>query len=82
MVAEVDNLYIRLKCMARDGNQEAEKYLEFADWEQQRFMRAAHNNRLSYGHYLVAREALSDYVKWSMPKPKKRGIVPVKGGAA
>lgn len=27
MVAEVDNLYIRLKCMARDGNQEAEKYL-------------------------------------------------------
>lgn len=81
MVAEVDNLYIRLKCMARDGNQEAEKYLEFADWKQQCFLRAAHINKLSYGHYLVAREALSDYVKWSMPKPKKRGISIRKGGA-
>lgn len=80
MVAEVDNLYIRLKCMARDGNQEAEKYLEFAGWKQQRFLRAAHINKLSYGHYLVAREALSDYVKWSMPKPKKRGISIRKGG--
>ena len=28
MVAEVNNLLIRLKCMAREGNQKAEKYLE------------------------------------------------------
>lgn len=33
MVAEVDNLFIRLKCMAREENQKAEKYLEWADRE-------------------------------------------------
>ena len=52
MVAEVDNLCIRLKCMARNGNQKAVEYLEWADRENQNFLRAAHNNRISYIHYL------------------------------
>ncbi len=82
MVAEVDNLYIKLKCMAREGNQKAEKYLEFAGWEQQKFMRAAHNNRLSYGHYLVAKEEMRNYISFATPKPEKRGISSMKGGAA
>ena len=82
MIAEVDNLYIQLKFMARDGNKEAESYLKFADWKQQCFMRAAHINKLSYGHYLTAREALSNYVKWSMPKLVKRELRTMKGGVA
>ncbi len=81
MVAEVDSLYIKLKCMAREGNQKAEKYLEWASWEQQRFMGAAHNNRLSYGHYLVAKEEMQNYILFAAPKQEKRGIEARKGGA-
>lgn len=82
MVAEVDNLCIRLKCMAREGNQKAEKYLEWADRENQDFLRAAHNNRLSYIHYLGAKRQLSDYILFARPEPTKRGISTMKGGAA
>lgn len=81
MVGEVDNLYIQLKCMAREGNQEAEKYLESADCEQQRFLRAAHDNKLSYIHYLGAKRQLSDYILFARPKLTKRGISTMKGGA-
>ena len=80
MVSGVDSLYIRVKCMAREGNQEAGKYLELADPKHQRFMRAAHANNLSYGHYLTTREDFSQYVRWSIPKPAHRGIRTVKGG--
>ena len=80
MVAEVDNLCIRLKCMAREGNQEAEKYLERVDRENQDFLRAAHNNKLSYIHYLGAKEQIRRYISFSTPKPKKRGITTMKGG--
>ena len=62
MVAEVDNLCIRLKCMARNGNQKAVEYLEWADRENQNFLRAAHNNRISYIHYLDVKRQLSDYI--------------------
>lgn len=74
MLEEVDNLYMQLKWMARTGNKEAEKYLEFADWKHKKFIRAAYNNKLSYGHYLTVRKDLSNYVRWAMPKPKKRGL--------
>lgn len=75
MVHKLDSLYMKLKCMAKcEGNEEAEKYLKFADWEYQRFARAVHSNKLSYGHYLVIKEKLSNYADWSVPKPKKRGI--------
>lgn len=75
MVAEVGNLYIRLKCMARNGNQKAVEYLEWADRENQNFLRAAHNNRISYIHYLDVKRQLSDYILFATPKPQKRGIV-------
>lgn len=78
MVAEVDNLFIRLKCMAREGNQKAEKYLEWADRENQKFLKAAHINKLSYIHYLGAKRQLSDYILFARPKPTKRGILPGK----
>lgn len=74
MVVEVNNLYIQLKCMAREGNKEAETHLESADRENQYFLKAAHNNRLSYIHYLGARQQLLDYISFAMPKPQKRGI--------
>lgn len=81
MVMEVDCLYIQLKCMARDGDREAEKYLEYADWKQQRFMRAAYEDRLSYCHYLGAKEQLKQYISFAAPKPKQRGLTAMKGGA-
>ena len=81
MVAEVDNLFIRLKCMAREGNQKAEKYLEWADRENQKFLKAAHINKLSYIHYLGAKRKLSDYILFARPEPTKRGIAARKGGA-
>lgn len=81
MVAEVDNLFIRLKCMAREGNQKAEKYLEWADRENQKFLKAAHINKLSYIHYLGAKRQLSDYILFARPEPTKRGISARKGGA-
>lgn len=82
MVAEVNNLYIQLKCMAREGNQEAEKYLEWADRENQNFLRAAHNNKLSYIRYLDAKKQMSDYICFATPKRQKRGISTMKGGTA
>lgn len=74
MIAEVDKLCIQLKCMAREGNQEAEKYTEQADRENQKFLRAVHYGRLTYIHYLDTRKGLSDYIIFSRPEPKKRGI--------
>lgn len=74
MIAEVDKLCMQLKCMAREGNQEAEKYIEQADRENQKFLRAVHYGRLAYIHYLDTRKGLSDYIFFSRPKPKKRGI--------
>lgn len=82
MLAEVNNLYIHLKCMAREGNREAEKYLEWADRENQKFLRAAHDNRLSYIHYLGAKRQMKDYISFATPKPERRGIMARKGGAA
>lgn len=80
-VAEVDNLYIRLKCMAREDNREAEKYLKWADGEHQRFMNAARVNELSYCHYLGMKEQIRRYISSSTPGPKKRRIRNEKGGA-
>lgn len=82
MVTEVNNLFIRLKCMAREGNEKAEEYLEWADREDQKFLRAAHNNRLSYIHYLGAKKQMEDYISFATPKPEKRGIAARKGGSA
>lgn len=81
MIAEVNNLFIRLKCMAREGNQKAAGYLECADRECQKFLKVAHDNKLSYIHYLGAKRHLSDYISFATPKPTKRGIPAMKGGA-
>lgn len=83
MVDEVDSLYMKLKYMAKyERNTEAERYLKFADWKHQRFLKAAYNNQLSYGHYLSAKEQFSNYVGWSRPKPERRGVTMAKAGAA
>lgn len=81
MVTEVDCLYIQLKYMAGCGNQEAEKYLEHADWKQQGLMGAAYEDRLSYCHYLGVKEQLKQYIKFAELKPKRRGLTVMKGGA-
>nr|WP_321153043.1 hypothetical protein [uncultured Acetatifactor sp.] len=78
LVAKIDALYVMLKCMAREGNQEAGKYLQWADRELQRFLEAAYRNRLSYGHYLGTREQLSQYIRFAAPRPKRRGMQPIK----
>lgn len=77
LVGEIDALYVKLKCMAREGNQKAEKYLEWADPEHQRFLKAAYRNKLSYCHYLGIKEQLSQYISFSTPKPKRRGLLKV-----
>lgn len=82
MVNEVTMLYIQLKGMANDGNQEAEKYLQWAEREYQWFMKEVSNNMLSYCRYLGAKKQMQDYISFSTPKPKKRGITSKKGGAA
>lgn len=81
MVGGACSLYAQLRRMVGEGNQEAERYMEFADWKYQQLIGAARGNRLSYGHYLSARKALSDYVGWSVQKPKLRGLARQKGGA-
>lgn len=80
MVAEVDDLYIRLRSMASEGNQEAEGYLRYADSEYQSFSKAIYNNRLSYIHYLAAKRQLANYIFFARPKPTKRGVSTRKGG--
>ncbi len=82
MVTEVNNLYIQLQYMASGGNQKAEEYLEWADRENQKFLKAAHDNKLSYIHYLGAKRRLSDYILFARPESTKRGIAARKGGAA
>lgn len=74
MVAEIDGLYIQIKRMARNGNKKAEEYLEYACWVQQRFLRAAHDDKLSYGHYLAAKYRLKEYILFSTPTQKIRGV--------
>lgn len=75
MIEKVHNLYMQLLYMAKcKGNLEAKKYLEYADRENQKFLDAAWENRLSYGHYLGAYEQLSQYVRFSTPEPKRRGL--------
>lgn len=74
MVTEIDFMRIRLKCMARHGNLEAKKYLEWADRENQVIMRMAYNNKVSYGCYLGVKECLDQYLCFATPKPKRRGL--------
>ena len=74
MIAEVDKLCMQLKCMAREGNQEAEKWVKYADSANQKFLRAASNNTLTYIHYLDAGKTMSDFISFSIPSTPKRGI--------
>lgn len=74
MAAEIDAFCIKLKHMAREGNQEAERYLQWADREHQGFMEAAYTNGLSYCHYLGARKFLSQYIEFATPKPERRQL--------
>ncbi len=69
----VNSIFMQLKCMAEGGNKEAEKYLQWTDWEQQRFLRAIHEDRLSYGHYFGIKEEFSQYVQFATPKLRRRG---------
>jgi hypothetical protein len=82
MIADVDSLYIRLKCMAREGNEEAEGYLKLAEWAQQEFLRSAHINRVSYCHYLGTKEKIQQYISFSTPLPQRRGLSSMKGGVS
>lgn len=82
MIGEVDKLCMQLKCMSREGNQEAKKYVEQADRKNQEFLKAAHNNRLTYIHYLGAKKQLSDYILFASPKPQKRSVTVARGGSA
>lgn len=75
MAAEVDGLYIRLRQMWEEGeNEKAGEYYRLYSWVHQRFMKAAYNNRLSYGHYLGAKERFWQLIRWSEPPLKKRGL--------
>lgn len=74
MISDIDKMCIKLKCMAREGNQEAQKWVEFADSANQRFLHAVYDNRLTYIHYLDAKRELSDYLLFARPKPQARGI--------
>lgn len=68
MAAEVDSLYMRLKYMAKcERNEDAARYLEFCDMNIQEFMRAAHTNQLSYGHWLGIRHKMMDYLIFATP---------------
>lgn len=82
MIAEVDKLYTRLKCMAREGNQRAERYSELGGWRHQRFLRAAYSNSLSYGHYFGLKENLLMDLSFCASAPRRRGLSSVKGGVA
>lgn len=82
LIAEVEVLYIMLEEMAIQGNQKAAEYLHWAELELQKFTEAVNDNRISYIHYLGAKKQLSDYISFSTPKPTRRGISTMKGGAA
>lgn len=74
IVWHVNSIFMQLKCMAEGGNKKAEKYLQWADWEQQRFLRAIYEDRLSYGHYLGVKEKLSQYVQFATPQLRRREV--------
>ena len=65
--------HIQLQHMAQDGNQDAVKYLAFAEWRMERFLDAVRHNSLSYCHYLGIKKVLLDYISFSTPRPKRRG---------
>lgn len=73
MVNEVKSIYIQLKGMTDEGNHDAVKYSEWADWEFRKFMYAVRSNKFSYCHYLGIKEQLTQYVSFVIPKPKRRG---------
>lgn len=66
MIQGVDCIYMQLRAMAGDGNQEAAKYISGCEWKWQRFMRAACENKLSYCHYLGAKKDFQQCVRWSI----------------
>lgn len=74
MAQEIDCIYMRLMAMGGDGNLKAEKYLELDRWSYQDFLRAIHENKLSYCHYLGKKKELLNYVRWSEPEPRRRGL--------
>lgn len=75
MAANVCVLYIQLQHMSQDGNQDAGKYLGYAERRFMRFLEAVRYDRLSYCHYLGEREELSQYVSFATLKPKRRGLL-------
>lgn len=74
MVAEVNDLYAQLKRMAEEGNHEAEKYLGYTEGVYRDFLRAVHDNRLSYIHCLGARKEISDHILFATPRLQKRDV--------
>lgn len=75
MAAEMCVLYIQLRHMALDGNQEAVKYQGFNEWRIERFLKAVRHNKLSYCHYLGMKEFLLQYISFSTPRHKRRRAV-------
>lgn len=74
MAEEVCALYAGLRHMADAGNQDAGKYLGYAEGRFRRFQEAVGHDRLSYCHYLGMRERLSQYIGFATPKPGHRQL--------
>ena len=75
MSAEIDSLYMRLKYMAKcEKNEKAVGYLGFCEWEMQRFMKSAYDNKLSYGNWLGTRHQIQQYIMFSTPQPQRRSL--------
>ena len=52
MVEDVKGLHAQLKHMSEGGNQKAERYLGYGERSYQDFLRAVHDDKLSYIRYL------------------------------
>lgn len=74
MVEDVKDLHTRLERMAEDGNGKAEKYLGYGAGGYQDFLRAVHDDRLSYIHCLGQKKEISDHILFATPRPEKRGV--------
>lgn len=71
---EISRLFLLLKEMTDQGNNEAAKYLSWAERDFSRFLVARDNNTWTYGRYLGIKEELEQYIAFATPKPKHRGL--------
>lgn len=74
MILEADRIYMRLRAMAGAGNERAAGYIKHVKWKWQKFLRAVYEGKLSYCHYLGAKESFLQCVRWSTPAPERRSL--------